>query len=118
MSRYPNEQLDAEDMDGAAKERRLEAGSSAPICSPPNVVWIQYHGDSDPVEWGPEEPSEVTWSADQVFEHDVEYVRADLVRELLKGHKCSELLGDGGLIAATMRAFEANALEHAPDENQ
>ena len=87
-------------------------------CSPPNVVWIQYHGDSDPVEWGPEEPSEVTWSAYQVFEHDVEYVRADLVRELLKGHKCSELLGDGGLIAATMRSFEANALEHAPHENQ
>ena len=84
-----------------------EVDAASP-CSPPNVVWLQYHGESDPVEWGTEEPAEVTWCADQIFKHDVEYVRADLVRELLKGHKCSELLGEGGLIAATMRSFEGN----------
>jgi hypothetical protein len=34
----------------------------------------------------------------------VEYVRADEIRRALKGHRCSELWGDNGLIAATMRA--------------
>lgn len=96
--------------DGTTAEKSVDAASP---CSPPNVVWLQYHGDSDPVEWGTEQPAEVTWCADQIFEHDVEYVRADLVRELLKGHKCSELLGDRGLIAATMRSFEENDKEQA-----
>ncbi len=47
MSRHPNEQLDAEDMDGAAKERRLEAGSRAAPCSRCHGQWMIPSDDLD-----------------------------------------------------------------------
>lgn len=42
MSRHPNEMMDGEDMDGAAKERRLEAGSRAASCS---SITLDFRGD-------------------------------------------------------------------------
>jgi hypothetical protein len=41
----------------------------------------------------------------------IEYVKADTVRAALKGHKCSELFGESGLIAATMRDLDITISE-------
>lgn len=38
---------------------------------------------------------------------DIEYVKADEVRKALGGHENSELFGENGLIAATMRCVDA-----------
>jgi hypothetical protein len=52
-------------------------------CSPVEI-FLQWHGDADPNEIGDVEPSEVTWCADQVFRHDVRYVRWDKVEPILR----------------------------------
>jgi hypothetical protein len=54
--------------------------------------------------------SEVTWSREKIFDHDVEYVHADEIRLALMGHRRSELWGDKGLIASTMRCVDAIGL--------
>jgi len=61
----------------------------APLCDAacsPSSIYLQWHGDSDDVdEPVPEEALEfVTWCADRVFDHDVRYVRWDLVDRLLR----------------------------------
>lgn len=52
-------------------------------CSPPNVLWLQFHGDSDPCDESPIDDADATWCRDKIFEADVEYVSAKEVRELL-----------------------------------
>ena len=50
--------------------------------SAPKRIWLQWNGDADPDDYpdGPEpHPDDVTWSADMIHEHDVEYVRADTI---------------------------------------
>ena len=44
---------------------------------------------------------------DKIFDADLEYVSANEIRHALKGHHCSELWGDDGLISATMRCVDA-----------
>jgi hypothetical protein len=51
--------------------------------SPPNTLWLQYHGDSDPCDDAPVDDGDVTWCRDKIFAADVEYVRAGEVRALL-----------------------------------
>ena len=75
--------------------------------SAPEKIFMQWHGDGDPKDGSPVAESEVTWCRDRVFPEDIEYVRADAVRMALKGHSKSEILGENGLIAATMRSFSA-----------
>lgn len=41
----------------------------------------------------------------------IEYVRADKVRAALNGHRCSELFGESGLLAATMRDLDVTIAE-------
>lgn len=66
--------------------------------APPLSLWL--HWD----EYGDESIADSTsWSFRQVLEEDEEYVHAGEVRRALMGHRCSELWGDAGLIAATMR---------------
>lgn len=52
-------------------------------CSPPNVLWLQYHGDSDPCDDAPVDDGDVTWCRDKIFATDVAYVRASEVMALL-----------------------------------
>ena len=81
---------------------------------PPSVplnLWLQWFGDSDDTETPPppgvEEQGDISWCRDKIFDSDIEYVHADEIRRALMGHKSSELWGDNGLIAATMRCVDA-----------
>lgn len=76
----------------------------------PLDLWLQWHGDGTPEDDGEVCESEVTWSREKIFDHDVEYVHADEIRRALMGHRRSELWGDKGLIAATMRCVDAVGL--------
>lgn len=73
----------------------------------PPYLWLQWHGGGTPEDCGEVCESEVTWCREKIFNHDVEYVRADEIRRALMGHRHSELFGDKGLIAATLRCVEA-----------
>lgn len=73
----------------------------------PLNLWLQWNGDGDPEDSGDVAESEVTWSREKIFDADVEYVHADEIRRALMGHRRSELWGDNGLIAATMRCVDA-----------
>lgn len=74
----------------------------------PRSIFLQWFGDSDDFDTLHEGgEGEVTWCRDQIFDGDVEYVSASEIRAALAGHECSELWGEGGLLAATMRCVEA-----------
>ena len=73
----------------------------------PLDLWLQWHGDGTPEDDGDVCEREVTWCREKIFDHDVEYVHADEIRRALMGHRRSELWGDKGLIAATMRCVDA-----------
>lgn len=75
----------------------------------PLTIWLQWDGDELPEPDDSREVFEgdVTWCRDKIFAGDVEYVHADEIRRALLGHRRSELWGDNGLIAATMRCVEA-----------
>jgi hypothetical protein len=50
---------------------------------PPERIWLQLHGDCEteyPVECG----EETTWFWESIFPQDIEYIRADLVREMVR----------------------------------
>ena len=61
-------------------EQKTEDASVPLDCAvgAPNRIWLQWHGDEDPADW-PNHPdpigSDVTWCAEQIYEHDVQYVR-------------------------------------------
>lgn len=55
----------------------------------PDRIWLQYHGDEDPAHWpdGPEpDLAEVTWCWEPIYEHDICYVRADMLAETGTGY--------------------------------
>ena len=67
------------------KQTTSESPSGGAACSPPSI-YLQVFGESEDTEtpipdesWG-----EVTWSKDQVFKVDVQYIRADLVAMLIR----------------------------------
>jgi hypothetical protein len=76
----------------------------------PLNLWLQWYGDGTPEDDGEVCESEVTWCRDKIFDADVEYVCADEIRRALRGHRRSELWGNNGLIAATMRCVTAIGL--------
>lgn len=48
----------------------------------PDVIWLQAHGDANPADY--DKPvdvtsGDVTWCWEQIYKHDVKYIRADLV---------------------------------------
>lgn len=53
----------------------------------PDEIWLQIHGDANPADY-PDGPlpdlrgDDVTWCWEPIFEHDVKYVRADIVAAL------------------------------------
>ena len=85
---------------------RKPCDNAAPAVVPLDL-WLQWHGDGAPEDASEVCESEVTWSREKIFDHDVEYVHADEIRRVLMGHRRSELWGDKGLIAATMRCVDA-----------
>lgn len=52
----------------------------------PIRIYLQWNGDAEPED---SEPclEEVTWSQEQIFKHDIEYIRADRVKALLHAVK-------------------------------
>jgi hypothetical protein len=50
----------------------------------PERIYLQWYGDAEPVEGAIYEvPHDgVTWCVDEIFNSDVEYVRADLYRKM------------------------------------
>lgn len=46
----------------------------------PERIYLQWWGDSNPAEGEPAD--EVTWCVDGIWDHDVEYVRADRIEAL------------------------------------
>jgi hypothetical protein len=50
----------------------------------PVRIFLQWHGDAEPGDYiDPPDASDVTWCADRIFRHDVEYIRADRVQILI-----------------------------------
>lgn len=44
---------------------------------PPEVIWLQWHGDAEQGAERDDEPSGVTWAESQMFSRDVRYIRDD-----------------------------------------
>lgn len=44
---------------------------------PPDEIYLQWHGNADPVEDGEVDPSQVTWSCEEVYDRDICYVREE-----------------------------------------
>lgn len=63
--------------------QKLNRVDHRPIVVPLNL-WLQWYGDGTPKDPGDVCESEVTWCRDQIFAHDVEYVRGDRVNILLQ----------------------------------
>jgi len=62
---------------------------------PPCSLFLQWNGDSDPVEW--EQPvceSEVTWAENRCWRGDSQYIRADIVREMYEAAGASMMADD------------------------
>jgi hypothetical protein len=52
----------------------IEAAES----QPPDRIWLQWYGNADPeFETGEINVDDVSWCLDKIFEHDIEYVRAN-----------------------------------------
>lgn len=53
----------------------------------PERVWLQYFGDAEPEHDARISHSDVSWCAEKVFDHDIEYIRLDLAQEAeLRAH--------------------------------
>lgn len=44
------------------------------MLEPPMKIYLQFHGDGDPDCDGPVDDEDVTWSTDQQFNQDIEYI--------------------------------------------
>lgn len=65
--------------------------------APPDVIWLQFHGDGDHESDAPVDSQDVTWSAEKVFEHDVNYVNAVALRRLANATRTIASALDEGL---------------------
>lgn len=52
--------------------------SASEGAKPPERIYLQYYGDEEPSE-GP--AMEVSWCAEKIYEHDVEYMRLERIAE-------------------------------------
>ena len=51
----------------------------------PEQIWLQWYGDADPdLEVGEVSVEDVTWEREQIFKHDVAYVRQDIADERVR----------------------------------
>ena len=56
----------------------------------PERIWLQWFGDSDPDDPGEVYIDDVTWQDERIFDHDVEYVRADKADALAEAVELAE----------------------------
>lgn len=58
--------------------------SARDLVHAPVRIFLQWNGDQEPDPTETPSLADVTWCADRVFEHDIEYVQSDGLRSLLK----------------------------------
>jgi len=105
-----------------SQPRETESDGGDPVRGslPPQTLWLQWHGDSDPLQGGEVCESEVTWCRDKIFERDIEYVEKNKLKRalldpakthamMLRGEiawepaKIRHLLGDDDLMDMLLR---------------
>lgn len=59
------------------------------MTSPPNTIYLQYHGDGDPCDDTPVDPGDVTWCKDKIFGSDELYIRGEHILPLLERVSCN-----------------------------
>jgi hypothetical protein len=97
---------------GSSQPRETESNGIDTVKGglPPLSLCLQWHGDGDPEE-GEVCESEVTWSRERIFAHDIEYVSKAALQDPARTHammlrgeiaweseKIRHLLGDGDLL--------------------
>lgn len=66
---------------------------------PPEVIWLQYHGDSEP-EDGPVAMADVTWASEKIFDSDIQYIRSDVAN-----HRANELQAELSAFYALLSGY-------------
>lgn len=65
-------------------ENQDGVGGSPQLGGSPVRIFLQWHGDAEPGDHiDPPDASDVTWCKEQIWKHDVEYIRADRVKILI-----------------------------------
>lgn len=59
------------------------------MTTPPNTIYLQFHGDSDPCDETPVDPRDVTWCKDKIFGSDELYIRGEHILPLLERVSCN-----------------------------
>ena len=57
------------------------------LSKPPEKIYLQFYGDGEPDEEGNVDDEDVTWCINQIFTHDVEFVRNS---EINRSHRIEE----------------------------
>lgn len=87
-------------------------------CSP-SSIYLQWHGDAEPSEFcdGPE-PSDVTWAKEKIWDHDLKYIRADLVEKLMES-VAARIAADQAAVPYTEKVLKCwNAVREILLENE
>ena len=71
--------------EGQSSEQTASLATSDDAACSPSSIYLQWHGDAEPSEFydGPE-PTDVTWAREKIWDHDVKYIRADMVEKLME----------------------------------
>jgi len=78
---------------------------------PPDLLYLQWHGDGEPDDFGSVCESEVTHHRNRIFEHDILYLR---VPDMSPGGARAALGPVGRLIAEVVQGVVIGACEHYP----
>ena len=73
----------------------------------PERIYLQLHGDADPADYPGQIPplDEATWCASGIFEHDIEYVRADIFEAAAA--RVAELEAENGRMRSALERIGA-----------
>jgi hypothetical protein len=89
----------------------------------PDVIYLQFHGDGNPDDEGTVRDADVTWCRDQIFEHDIKYVRVEQASPVWaelskKAKECQRSWGMGFPVISLhlLRKYWFRATGHAPKE--
>mgnify|MGYP001566511809 CR=1 FL=1 len=84
--------------------------------SPPDVIWLQFHGDAAPDDDdGPVCSDDVTWCDDKIFDHDIPYAHVPFIRRTVYNMRLVASAWDDQHKKETLLAF-ARELERAIGE--
>lgn len=68
-------------MDATEADSSAGVSCAAASGSPPNGLWLQWHGDGSPDDVGEVSDRDVTWSRDIIFSSDLRYISAQWMTE-------------------------------------